>query len=159
MLTQVVVVVYFFFQAEDGIRDLTVTGVQTCALPISPPAARAAGHVDDRVHAGAGWPGRLDRGRREPGDLSPLAPQGGRLAAAGVPVLAADPEALLPADRGPAAAPQHLARAGACRQPLRPRLPRAAGAGEAPAESAGVGTHRERHAPDGRARRARRSLG
>src|SRR2546430_8797155 len=28
----------FFFQAEDGIRDLTVTGVQTCALPISVPA-------------------------------------------------------------------------------------------------------------------------
>src|SRR2546430_13019332 len=27
----------FFFQAEDGIRDLTVTGVQTCALPISKP--------------------------------------------------------------------------------------------------------------------------
>src|SRR5205085_7498668 len=27
--------VSFFFQAEDGIRDLTVTGVQTCALPIS----------------------------------------------------------------------------------------------------------------------------
>src|SRR2546429_3389003 len=30
----------FFFQAEDGIRDVAVTGVQTCALPISdvPPA-------------------------------------------------------------------------------------------------------------------------
>src|SRR5690606_40820903 len=27
--------VYFFFQAEDGIRDFHVTGVQTCALPIS----------------------------------------------------------------------------------------------------------------------------
>src|SRR5256886_3044183 len=27
--------IFFFFQAEDGIRDLTVTGVQTCALPIS----------------------------------------------------------------------------------------------------------------------------
>jgi len=27
---------FFFFQAEDGIRDLIVTGVQTCALPISP---------------------------------------------------------------------------------------------------------------------------
>src|SRR5215813_9440045 len=27
----------FFFQAEDGIRDADVTGVQTCALPISPP--------------------------------------------------------------------------------------------------------------------------
>src|SRR2546430_10527306 len=30
-----VVFFFFFFQAEDGIRDLTVTGVQTCALPIS----------------------------------------------------------------------------------------------------------------------------
>src|SRR5256886_5732652 len=30
----VVLLVFFFFQAEDGIRDLTVTGVQTCALPI-----------------------------------------------------------------------------------------------------------------------------
>src|SRR5258707_8151491 len=28
--------VFFFFQAEDGIRDIGVTGVQTCALPISP---------------------------------------------------------------------------------------------------------------------------
>src|SRR5256886_9104933 len=28
------VLLFFFFQAEDGIRDLTVTGVQTCALPI-----------------------------------------------------------------------------------------------------------------------------
>src|SRR3989449_1499834 len=35
-------VVLFFFQAEDGIRDVAVTGVQTCALPIlkrRPPAA------------------------------------------------------------------------------------------------------------------------
>src|SRR5699024_12448760 len=32
---------YFFFQAEDGIRDRNVTGVQTCALPIS--AADVAG--------------------------------------------------------------------------------------------------------------------
>src|SRR5256885_9435271 len=29
------VVFFFFFQAEDGIRDYKVTGVQTCALPIS----------------------------------------------------------------------------------------------------------------------------
>src|SRR5258708_18362631 len=29
------IVVFFFFQAEDGIRDDLVTGVQTCALPIS----------------------------------------------------------------------------------------------------------------------------
>src|SRR5256885_5351292 len=32
---------FFFFQAEDGIRDYKVTGVQTCALPISPWSASA----------------------------------------------------------------------------------------------------------------------
>src|SRR3972149_7565150 len=32
----VIYIFIFFFQAEDGIRDLTVTGVQTCAFPISP---------------------------------------------------------------------------------------------------------------------------
>src|SRR5207248_6768800 len=34
VLDIVVFVNFFFFQAEDGIRDRTVTGVQTCALPI-----------------------------------------------------------------------------------------------------------------------------
>src|SRR3712207_9576866 len=29
------IIIFFFFQAEDGIRDIGVTGVQTCALPIS----------------------------------------------------------------------------------------------------------------------------
>src|SRR5258708_23448204 len=33
----------FFFQAEAGIRDDLVTGFQTCALPISPPAQAFAG--------------------------------------------------------------------------------------------------------------------
>src|SRR5690606_39375462 len=37
----------FFFQAEDGIRDFHVTGVQTCALPISWPV-RPAGHAPRR---------------------------------------------------------------------------------------------------------------
>src|SRR5205807_1744428 len=32
--TDYIVIVFFFFQAEDGIRDYKVTGVQTCALPI-----------------------------------------------------------------------------------------------------------------------------
>src|SRR5256885_3490569 len=42
---------FFFFQAEDGIRDYRVTGVQTCALPISfrggqnPPRARVVSQV------------------------------------------------------------------------------------------------------------------
>src|SRR5688572_32050270 len=35
---------FFFFQAEDGIRDLTVTGVQTCALPIFGDAAGGVVH-------------------------------------------------------------------------------------------------------------------
>src|SRR3989475_74552 len=34
---------FFFFQAEDGIRDLTVTGVQTCALPICRAVAQIHG--------------------------------------------------------------------------------------------------------------------
>src|SRR2546430_8521704 len=36
----------FCFQAEDGIRDLTVTGVQTCALPIFRPAALVFSKLD-----------------------------------------------------------------------------------------------------------------
>src|SRR2546430_6128928 len=48
ILSHYVCLFFFFFQAEDGIRDLTVTGVQTCALPIysvaavSPSSATAA---------------------------------------------------------------------------------------------------------------------
>src|SRR2546422_6937973 len=39
----VVEIFVFFFQAEDGIRDVAVTGVQTCALPISRGNVRHAG--------------------------------------------------------------------------------------------------------------------
>src|SRR2546430_11483853 len=55
-----VLLFFFFFQAEDGIRDLTVTGVQTCALPISVPAGpahqphRRDGRGDLRAPATAG---------------------------------------------------------------------------------------------------------
>src|SRR5438132_8433703 len=49
---------YFFFQAEDGIRDHCVTGVQTCALPISrtEPArgARCTDSLEPAVRADAG---------------------------------------------------------------------------------------------------------
>src|SRR3989475_13197677 len=38
---------FFFFQAEDGIRDLTVTGVQTCALPISNGCERPRPHTSE----------------------------------------------------------------------------------------------------------------
>src|SRR5256886_2638443 len=41
----------FFFQAEDGIRDLTVTGVQTCALPISEDLTKGPNDADNTY----GW--------------------------------------------------------------------------------------------------------
>src|SRR3712207_7923606 len=45
MLIFAYIVFFFFFQAEDGIRDIGVTGVQTCALPICPRArARRAAY-------------------------------------------------------------------------------------------------------------------
>src|SRR2546430_2951938 len=59
---------FFFFQAEDGIRDLTVTGVQTCALPISVPATRrkGSGHAitihNPREHNLKGMPVRIPLG-------------------------------------------------------------------------------------------------
>src|SRR5699024_11809069 len=68
----------FFFQAEDGIRDRNVTGVQTCALPISPlgehPAGQLGPHGEGKALDAAPHPPqvqkpaplrrRLDRGRR-----------------------------------------------------------------------------------------------
>src|SRR5207245_8203391 len=52
-----VLVAFFFFQAEDGIRDATVTGVQTCALPISFEVMEAFGapvaYVSDGRNGGA----------------------------------------------------------------------------------------------------------
>src|SRR2546429_8581620 len=41
----------FFFQAEDGIRDVAVTGVQTCALPISHYASETERRADRSVAA------------------------------------------------------------------------------------------------------------
>src|SRR5216683_8451570 len=59
-------VFFFFFQAEDGIRDLIVTGVQTCALPIS----GQPGHDGPRRDCGlprAAWDYREKMAGPEPG--------------------------------------------------------------------------------------------
>ena len=40
---------FFFFQAEDGIRDWSVTGVQTCALPISEDELSAQGWTSETM--------------------------------------------------------------------------------------------------------------
>src|SRR5205807_7790794 len=54
---------FFFFQAEDGIRDYKVTGVQTCALPILATIAAAPGGLPER--GGDGRHTQLGRGPRE----------------------------------------------------------------------------------------------
>src|SRR5256885_15854968 len=43
---------FFFFQAEDGIRDYKVTGVQTCALPISTAFWKPRPSLDPQAHMG-----------------------------------------------------------------------------------------------------------
>src|SRR2546422_7816967 len=51
-MVAVICLYLFFFQAEDGIRDVAVTGVQTCALPISKVrGARVLGTVSTREKA------------------------------------------------------------------------------------------------------------
>src|SRR5256885_11608291 len=62
---------FFFFQAEDGIRDYKVTGVQTCALPICPNEMdktfggevvfqKSAGHANSAPSEGFQFFGQLD---------------------------------------------------------------------------------------------------
>src|SRR2546429_474284 len=46
--------IFFFFQAEDGIRDVAVTGVQTCALPISRLSGGLTPETVSRLARGAG---------------------------------------------------------------------------------------------------------
>src|SRR5690606_40070120 len=44
--------VFFFFRAEDGIRDFHVTGVQTCALPISTGFSAVSQNIGAMVNTG-----------------------------------------------------------------------------------------------------------
>src|SRR5256885_9819266 len=57
-LIQYVTEFFFFFQAEDGIRDYKVTGVQTCALPICVAPLRPGGPVNTK-HARASVDDRM----------------------------------------------------------------------------------------------------
>src|SRR5215213_9943501 len=56
---------YFFFQAEDGIRVWSVTGVQTCALPIFGGGVPAAILGSSCPSAVSGWPARCCRRSEE----------------------------------------------------------------------------------------------
>src|SRR3712207_7296689 len=70
---------FFFFQAEDGIRDIGVTGVQTCALPIFPDAAALEP------------PAAAEHGMAAPEVRDPFAPG----AEAGVDLLPVEPRQLV----------------------------------------------------------------
>src|SRR5207249_5077762 len=66
---------YFFFQAEDGIRDRNVTGVQTCALPIyrarSARTPRTTTTARGRSTTTLGGHGRSESYRNGPNRLAP----------------------------------------------------------------------------------------
>src|SRR3989442_4254776 len=85
---QQISVVFFFFQAEDGIRDADVTGVQTCALPISLPSSLPPSSPCRTLGGGGGTaprtsmprPGASSRppgngGKRSTDRLRPIAPE------------------------------------------------------------------------------------
>src|SRR2546430_14962348 len=116
---------FFFFQAEDGIRFLTVTGVQTCALPISArrAALRAVPLREFARAAAAGTDVRPDGGApRAQSD-----PAGGRAGAALYPPQLPTPSA----SQLPAVADRRSPRPP--REPPTPR-PRSGGAGRPPGE-------------------------
>src|SRR3712207_6285285 len=73
MLCRLVSFCFCFFQAEDGIRDIGVTGVQTCALPLAAAAAAEEGlagdvivtAVSDEEHSSIGVQAVLERIRAD----------------------------------------------------------------------------------------------
>src|SRR5438105_5984644 len=74
---------FFFFQAEDGIRDPLVTGVQTCALPISQiiPALRDLGHEVFAVDTATGRLAAADERRLLSAGVAPDPPSDSEISA------------------------------------------------------------------------------
>src|SRR5438874_9009275 len=118
---------FFFFQAEDGIRDLYVTGVQTCALPISHrcslviPNAGATPCAHDAAAISTS-PARSPAARRSPRDGIPRCraartPAGLRRAAARAPPRnrATDPPGALGPPRRPMRPPSRRSGRAPCR--------------------------------------------
>src|SRR5687767_15818314 len=60
-------ILLFFFQAEDGIRDKLVTGVQTCALPISSRRCKSGSDLQRRLASAGAAIHRKDDDRQDSG--------------------------------------------------------------------------------------------
>src|SRR5215203_6756465 len=76
---------FFFFQAEDGIRDIGVTGVQTCALPIWPKKTPAMPGISNRRWArGEGAAPAALRASKVPSGITTLPGRNFRVAGFGV---------------------------------------------------------------------------
>src|SRR2546422_231484 len=60
---------FFFFQAEDGIRDVAVTGVQTCALPISSERSRSS--IEESAMRSHLIAGQWTAGKQSNADINP----------------------------------------------------------------------------------------
>src|SRR2546430_1068523 len=141
-LTQLSWLTIFFIQAEDGIRDLTVTGVQTCALPISPRRAHPGAHVYRGVRAPRrGGPHAVRLLERELG----AAGAGGRQSHGSVP-------------RGARARARGAARKGRAAA-LHRGAPRSAGAASGALRGRGGAYGRQRRAQAPGGRELRRTLG
>src|SRR2546430_16035157 len=106
---------FFFFQAEDGIRDLTVTGVQTCALPISRDhLARGRGrHARPNQHREGPRALRADAGAAAPG-AGRSYPQPRSRGASGLLRGARPPRGRVVRMRGGATAPPRVMRPAGC---------------------------------------------
>src|SRR3989454_10984855 len=94
-MSNFVIFFFFFFQAEDGIRDYKVTGVQTCALPI------CVAVIFDEVQCGLGRTGTLfayEQAGVVPDILTLAKPLAGGLPMGAVLVTSAVAAALKPGD-------------------------------------------------------------
>src|ERR1017187_4190330 len=90
---------FFFFQAEDGIRDTSVTGVQTCALPISCPACEGARLKHDALLWRLGTKQDADKGFGTYRPFKPLGVKWGEDKLAALPGLTMHDLMLLPIER------------------------------------------------------------
>src|SRR5256885_4255921 len=71
-VSSILAFLFFFFQAEDGIRDYKVTGVQTCALPISVPVLACSHGADPTPGGTTPFPPRQHRCPRALHDHRPF---------------------------------------------------------------------------------------